>query len=161
MLAVGIALITALVVGVSFALGLAVMSDDVETAWIVIGGALGLIAVGAPLLAGWRLTRVRKHASELVGETRTLLSKDPSAERIVIETMEVGDAGTGRAAPAVVGQTVQFTRLRNIALDTGNLRRLPVALHAVTTFPVLLAIALVLMLVFGILGFLFLIAWAI
>ena len=54
---------------------------------------------------------------------------------------------------------MQFTRLRNIALSE-NLRRLPVALYAVTSFPVLLAIALVLMLVFGILGFLFLVAWA-
>ena len=160
MLAWGIALVTAVVAGVSYLLGLAAMSGDVETAWIVIGGALAVVAVGAPLLAGWRLTRVRKHAVELVGEARTLLSTDPAAERVVIETVEVGDDGTGGAAPAVVGQTVQFTRLRNIALNTENLRSLPVALYAVTSFPGLLAIAVVLMFVFGILGFLFLVAWA-
>ncbi len=77
----------------------------------------------------------------------------------MIETVEVTDDGRARTAPAVIGQTVQFTRLRDIALSE-NLRRLPVALYAVTSFPVLLAIAVVLMLVFGILGFLFLVAWA-
>ena len=30
------------------------------TAWIVIGGALLIVAVGAPLLAWWRLSRVRR-----------------------------------------------------------------------------------------------------
>jgi hypothetical protein len=159
MLALSIALLTAVVAGSSVAMGLAAMSGDVETAWMVLGGALAIVAVGAPLLAWWRLTRVRKHATELVDEARTLLSKDAAAERVVIETVEVADDGMARTAPAVVGQTVQFTRLRNIAL-TENLRRLPVALYAVTSFPALLAIALVLMLVFGILGFLFLVAWA-
>jgi hypothetical protein len=160
-LAVGVALVTALVVGVGYALGLAAMSGDVERAWVVIGGALAIIAVGAPLLAGWRLSRIRGRASELVGEVRTLLSDNAAAERVVIETVDVGGDGTGGATPAVVGQTVQFSRLRSIALSTENLRSLPSALRAVTTFPALLLVALVLMLVFGILGFLFLIAWAV
>lgn len=160
LLALTIAFLTALVVGVSYALGFAAMSGDVEAAWTVIGGALAVIAVGAPLLACWRLMRVRRHAGELVGEVRTLVSKDAATERIVIETVEGGGGdATGGAAPAVVGQTVQFSRLRTIAL-TEHLRSLPRALRAVTTFPGLLAIALILMLVFGILGFLFLIAWA-
>jgi hypothetical protein len=161
LLALTVAIVTTLVVGAGYALGLAAMSGDVESAWIAIGGVLAVIAIGAPLLAGWRLLGVRRHAGELVGEVRTLLTKDARAERVVIETVEVGDDGTGGATPAVVGQTVQFSRLRTLALGTENLRRLPDALRAVTTFPVLLAVALVLMLVFGVLGFLFLIAWAI
>jgi hypothetical protein len=160
MLALIVALVTTLVVGAGYALGFAATSGDVESAWIVIGGVLAVIAIGAPLLAGWRLTRIRTHASELVDELRTLLSNDARAERVVIETVDVGEDGTGGATPAVVGQTVQFSRLRTIALRTENLRSLPGALRAVTTFPGLLAIALVLMLVFGVLGFLFLIAWA-
>jgi hypothetical protein len=159
MLALGVALVTGVVAVSSFATGLAALSGDVETAWMVLGGALVIVAVGAPLLAWWRLTRVRQHAVELVDEARTLLSKGAAAERVVIETVEVTDDGRARTAPAVVGQTVQFTRLRDIALSA-NLRRLPVALYAVTSFPALLAIAVVLMLVFGILGFLFLVAWA-
>jgi hypothetical protein len=160
LLALGVALFTALVVGVGYALGLAAMSGDVEQVWIVIGGALAVIAVGAPLLACWRLSRVRRHATELVDEVRTLLTKNAAAERVVIETVDVGGDGTGGATPAVVGQTVQFSRLRSIALTTENLRSLPRALRTVTTFPILLLVAVVLMLVFGILGFLFLIAWA-
>jgi hypothetical protein len=160
MLALGLALLSALVAGGSYAMGLAAMSGDVETAWMVLGGALAIVAIGAPLLAWWRLTNVRRHATELVDEARTLLAKNAAAERVVIETVEVSDEGAARTTPAVVGQTVQFTRLRNLALGTENLRRLPVALYAVTSFPALLAIAVVLMLVFGILGFLFLVAWA-
>lgn len=159
MLALSVAVLTGVVAGASFAMGLAAMSGDVETAWMVLGGALAIVAVGAPLLAWSRLTRVRRHAVELVDEARTLLSRDAAAERVVIETVEVTDDGRARTAPAVVGQTVQFTRLRDIALAE-NLRRLPVALYAVTSFPALLAVAVVLMLVFGILGFLFLVAWA-
>jgi hypothetical protein len=160
MLALYVAIVTTLVVGAGFALGVAAMSGDVQSAWILIGGVLAVIAIGAPLLAGWRLLSVRRQAGDLVGEVRTLLSNDAQAERVVIETVDVGEDGTGGATPAVVGQTVQFSRLRAIALNTENLRSLPGALRAVTTFPALLAIALVLMVVFGVLGFLFLIAWA-
>ena len=160
MLALGVALVTALVVGVGFALGVAATSGNVEQAWLVIGGALAIIAVGAPLLASWRLWTVRRHARDLVAEVRTLLTQNAAAERVVIETFDVGGDATGGATPAVVGQTVQFSRLRSIALSTENLRSLPRALRTVTTFPLLLLVAVVLMVVFGVLGFLFLIAWA-
>lgn len=160
LLAAGVALITLLIAGSSYLTGLAAMSGDVESAWMVLGGVLLVIAVGAPLLAWWRLSRVRKEAGELVAEVRKLMSDDAEAQRIVIETVEVEQPdGTGGAAPAVISQTAQFTRLRNVALVDGGLRFLPSALRAVTTFPWLLVLALLLCIVFGILGFLFLVAW--
>ncbi len=159
-LAIGVTLIALLIGGSSFLTGLAAMDGSVETAWIVIGGTLLVIAVGAPLLAWWRLSRVRRHATALVGEVQRLASRSPEAERVVIETVAVDPDAAGTISPAVVGQTAQFTRLRTIAIDAGDLRQLPGALRAVTTYPWLLAIALLLCLVFAILGFLFLVALA-
>jgi hypothetical protein len=159
-LAIGVALIALLICGSSFLTGLAAMDGSVETAWIVLGGTLLVIAVGAPLLAWWRLARVRRHANALVGEVRRLASRSPEAEQIVIETVAVDPEAGSPATPAVIGQSAQFTRLRTIAIDAGDLRELPGALRAVTLFPALLGIALLLCLVFAILGFLFLVALA-
>ena len=64
----------------------------------------------------------------------------------------------GIRAPAII-ETRQFTRLRQSTLTASDLRDLPGALRAVTMFPWLLLTGIVLMLVFGVLGFLFLIAW--
>ena len=61
--------------------------------------------------------------------------------------------------PAIV-ETRQFGRLHQATI-AANLTNLTGALRAVISFPWLLLIALVLMLVFAVLGFLFLIAWII
>ncbi len=158
-LAIGLALITAIISLAAFALGLAALEGSTRRAWTVIGGTMLVIAVGAPLLAGWRLWQIRRSADSLVADVRKLLTNNAEAERVVIETIEVEEA-TGAASPAVVGQSAQFTRLRRVALSTADLRTLPAALRAVTLFPALLAIAILFSLVFAVLGFLFLVAWA-
>ena len=107
----------------------------------------------------WRLWRIRASTTGLLNDVRTMLTTNADAERVVIETVEVEES-TGAMSPAVVGRTAQFGRMQRVALSTANLRTLPGAMRSVATFPFLLAIAVILTLVFAVLGFLFLIAWA-
>ena len=53
----------------------------------------------------------------------------------------------------------QFGRLRTVTVRADDLKELPAAMRAVTTFPLLLAVALLGVVVFGILGFVFSVAW--
>lgn len=160
-LATGVALVTLVVGGLSFLTGLAALDGSARSAWLLVGAAMLVIGVGAPLLARWRLSSVTKNATELVKEVGTLMTRSPDAQRVVIETVTVDqpDAAGTTNVPALI-ETRQFSRLRQTALRADDLRSLPGALRAVTTFPILLLWSVVLMLVFGVLGFLFLIAWA-
>jgi hypothetical protein len=159
MLAAGVALITLLVGGLSYLTGLAALEGSAAEAWAIIGGAMLIVAVGAPTLAWWRLSRVTKDVAGLVGEVGRLISIDPGAQRVVIETVTVDrpDATGATTVPAIV-ETRQFGRLHQ-ATTAANLVGLSGALRAVISFPWLLLIAVVLMLVFAVLGFLFVIAW--
>jgi hypothetical protein len=155
----GVAFIAFMIGGLSYLTGLAGLDGSARSAWTLIGAVMLVIAVGAPLLAWWRLSSVSKHASELVSEVGKLIARDPAAERVVIDTVTVDPApADGTRVPAII-ETRQFTRLRQTTLTASDLRELPGALRAITTFPWLLLIAIVLTLVFGVLGFLFLIAW--
>ena len=53
----------------------------------------------------------------------------------------------------------QFNRLRQVTVKAGDVGRLPVVLRSLVTLPYLLGIALLGIVVFGLLGFLFTIAW--
>jgi hypothetical protein len=160
--AVGTALFVAVVALSTYLIGLAALSGSARSAWVLIGGALVIVAVGAPLLAWWRLFRVRRHANELVDDVRRLITGNPEAERVVIDTVEAQPSPTaspsGRQELMVAG-TQQFYRLRTISVGTANLRQLPGAMLALTSFPALLAVALLLTLVFAVLGFVFLLVW--
>jgi len=157
-----LAFVVAMFVGaaglVTFLLGLAAFEGGARSAWVAIGIALVLVAVGAPLLAGWRLSAVRRDATSLLTDVRTLLARNADAERVVIETVEQSDL-VGARSPAVVVHSRRFANLRSIAGTANDLRSLPSAMLAVTTFPALLAVGLVFLPVFFILGFVFLIAW--
>jgi hypothetical protein len=160
-LATWFAMIVFLVAGLSYLTGLAGLEGSARSAWMVVGGVMLVIAVGAPLLARWRLSAVRRHASDIVGELRTLIARDGNAQRVVIETIAVEehDPSEVRDLRPVVYDSRQFSRLRQVTVTATDLRALPGVLRTVTTFPALLAIGLVGILVFGTLGFLFLIAW--
>jgi hypothetical protein len=161
-LAVGATLFVAVVALSTYLIGLAALSGSARNSWILIGGALVIFAVGAPLLAWWRLFALRRHANELVDDVRLLISGNPEAERIVIDTVEAQPspmAGPGGRPELMVAETRQFYRLRTISLGTTHMRRLPAAMKAVTSFPVLLAIPLLLTMVFAVLGFVFLLVW--
>ena len=156
---IGVAVVTLIIGGLSYLTGIAALDGSARSAWMFIGALMLAVAVGAPLLAWWRLSKVSRHATELVTEVGRLISRDPDAERVVIDTVTVDQRPPdGIRAPAII-ETRQFTRLRQSTLTASDLRQLPSALRAVTMFPWLLLIAIVMMLVFGVLGFLFLIAW--
>jgi hypothetical protein len=161
-LATGIALITLLVGGLSYLTGLAGLDGSARSAWVFVGGVMLVCAVGAPLLARWRLAGVRRHLDALVGEVRSLITESPEAERVVIETVahDEGQPDEITDLRPVVYDSRQFNRLRMVSVSYDDLRELPGALRTVTTFPGLLAIALIGVVVFGILGFFFLLAWA-
>jgi hypothetical protein len=160
-LALTTALFVAVIALITYAIGRAALEGSARSAWTIVGAALLVVAVGAPLLAWWRLAAVRRHATELVGEVRRLITGNAEAEQVVIDTVEsqaaAGPPG-GRQELMVVG-TQSFYRLRTISLGTSDLRLLPRAMIAVTSFPGLLALGLLLSLVFGILGFVFLLVW--
>jgi hypothetical protein len=161
-LAVGTALFVAVVALSTYFIGLAALAGSARSAWVVIGAALVIFAVGAPLLAWWRLFRVRRHASELVDDVRRLITGNPEAERVVIDTVEAQPSSSaspsGRQELMVVG-TQQFSRLRTISVGTANLRQLPAAMYALTSYPILLGLALLMTVVFAVLGFVFLLVW--
>ena len=159
-LATGVALVTPGVGGLSYLTGLAALDGSARSAWTLVGAVMLAVAVGAPLLARCRLSSISKDATELVLELGTLITGNPEAQRVVIETVAVDQpdavgrhhhAGDHRDPPVLPAQPGR--------LDHQGLRTLPGALRAVTTFPILLGISIVLMLVFAVLGFLFLVAW--
>jgi hypothetical protein len=159
-LATGIALITLLIGGLSYLTGLAGLDGSARSAWVFVGGVMLVCAVGAPLLARWRLAAVRRRLDALVGEVRSLITESPEAERVVIETVAHDEPDDIADLRPVVYDSRQFNRLRVVSVNYSDMRELPGALRTVTTFPVLLAVALVGVVVFGILGFFFLLAWA-
>jgi hypothetical protein len=160
-LATGVAVVVLVVGGLTYLTGLAGLDGSARSAWTVVGAVLLVIAVGAPLLARHRLGAVRRHATELVGEVRTLITRDGNAQRVVIETVAVEERDPAEVTELrpVLYDARQFTRLRQVTVTATDLRALPSVLRTVTTFPALLGIALLGVLVFAVLGFLFLLAW--
>ena len=159
-LATGVAVVSLVVGGLSYLTGLAALDGSARSAWTLVGAVMLAVAVGAPLVARFRLSSISKDATELVLELGTLISGNPDAQRVVIETVAVDqpDASGGTNMPAII-ETRQFSRLNQAASTTLGLRTLPGALRAITTFPILLGVSIVLALVFAVLGFLFLVAW--
>jgi hypothetical protein len=164
-LAVGTALFVAMAAGVTYLIGLAALEGSARSAWLVIGAAMLVVAAGAPLLAWWRLTSVRRHRGELVAEVRRLISGNAEAREIVIDTVEseptAGRSPGGRQELVVIGTQQQFHRLRTFALGDRDLPTLERAMIAVTSFPVLLAVGLLSTLVFGFLALIFLVVWVV
>ena len=160
-LAIGVALVVGVVGGLSYLTGLAGLDGSARSLWTVLGLVMLVVAVGAPLLAWWRLATISRRAGDLVGEVRTLITRDAAAQRVVIETVAVDerDPTTVRDLRPVVYDSRQFHRLRQVTVGAGDLAQLTSALRTVTTFPGLLGLALLGVVVFGLLGFVFLIAW--
>jgi hypothetical protein len=147
-----------------FLLGVSALSGGIETVWIVLGIVFGSIAIGSALVARWRVGAVRRHAHELVDEVRTLVTEDRDATRTVIETFAVdpdGDGQPGAAGGSAIVLSRQMHGFRGVV--AGGLEqtpRLSAAITALTTFPILVLIAILISTVFGFLGFIFMIALA-
>lgn len=158
-LATGLALVVGAVAVVTYLLGLAALQGSTRSAWAIVGAALIVIAAGGPLLAAVRLRRIRTHSTALYEDVRTLLTQNADAQQVVIETVEVQEGAATSRSPVAMGQTAQFTRLRQVSSAAGSFRALPQALRAMTTFPALIVVAILLLPVLAILGLIFLLTW--
>ena len=152
-----LAIVVVICVG-SFALGVAALSDGIQTVWIVLGGLSALVAIGAVLVAIWRLLLIRTLSVSLVKEVHALISSDPRSERVVIETVESSDDVQDQSA--VVMSRQFFSMQQSVGPRAAQFVALGTALRSVTTFPLLMLLATVITIGFAGLGLIFLLALA-
>lgn len=152
-----LAIVVVISVG-SFALGVAALSDGIQTVWIVLGGLSALVAIGAVVVAIWRLLLIRTLSVSLVKEVHALISSDPRSERVVIETVESSDDVQDQSA--VVMSRQFFSMQQSVGPRAAQFVALGTALRSVTTFPLLMLLATVITIGFAGLGLIFLLALA-
>ena len=147
-----------------FLLGVAALSGGIETVWIVLGVVFGSLAIGGALVARWRVGAVRRHVPELVEEVRSLMTDGRDSTRTVIETFAVDPDGDGVEGPARGSAIVLSRQMHGFRSAVGagleRTARLSAAVTALTTFPFLVLMAVAIAMVFGFLGFVFLVALA-
>jgi hypothetical protein len=150
-----------------FLLGTAALSGGIRSVWIVLAIVFGSMAIGSAFIARWRVGSVRRHVPELVDEVRALVSDGTEQTRTVIETFTIDADGDGNRDVFEDGGSAlvlsrQMYGFRGIAgSGLASSARLSAAVTAITTFPALVLAAILISLVFGFLGFIFLIALAI
>lgn len=187
-LTTGVAIVAGLVLGATYLVGLAAFGGSTRAVWAVIGAVLLLVGVGAPLLASFRLRSIPKRANSLVGELRTLLDRDESARRVVIDTVTAEDAsappGTadplnaragsgaggfgaggfgaggfgGSRTPGVVVQFQRFSQLRSLAISN-DVRNLAQVARTIGSLPALVSAGILLTGLGALLGFVFVLIW--
>jgi hypothetical protein len=149
-----------------FLLGVAALSGGIQQVWIVLGIVFGSIAIGGALLARWRVGSVKRHVPELANEVRSLITDGKDSTRSVIETFAVDADGDGtRDVFEDGGSAIVLSRqmygLKNLAgSGLESSARLTAAVTAITSFPALVLGAILISMVFGFLGLIFLIALA-
>jgi hypothetical protein len=151
-LAFGTLMIVVVVCLGTLALGVAALSDGIETVWIVLGGFAALVAIGSVGMAMLRLWAVTKLGKTLISEVERLIAGDPRSERVVIETVEASDGVQDQSA---VVMSRQFFTMSNTVGTAGQFTALATALRSVTTFPLLILLATVITIGMAGLGFLF------
>lgn len=136
-----------------FLLGLAAF-DDGRNVWIAIGGFFAVVGAGAALLGRWRVGSVKRHVPELADEVRTLLTQGRQATQL-IDTFQVTDAdGTQHYQARIDGAgAVEVSRtlwgLKGIVgTGTQTFARLTATITALTTYPLLALMAVLISLVF-------------
>ncbi len=155
----GAVLLFAVIAGVGgFLLGVAALSEGMQTVWIVLGGFFAIVAIGSVLLAMWRLRSVRTGADHLVSEVKSLIGGNSEHERVVIQTVQTNEASSDSG---VVELSRGFFDMRSMVSGrVGDVKHLASAITAVTTFPGLVALATLISFVFLGLSLIFLIALA-
>jgi len=125
----------------SFLLGLAALDDGARSAWLLLG-TIGIAAgIGSALLAIWRLLKVRRKSDKLTGDLRRFIGADGDAERTVIDAVEATEVS---ADESIVAVSRQFSSMRDgVDQQELNLPELSMALRSLTTFPGLMALAVV------------------
>ncbi len=148
-LATGVALVAAVIGAATFATGWWVFSHS-RTPWIIIGGVLCLIPVGAALFARLLLRSTSKHAPQLISNVRTFLGGSSPASRVLIDY----DSGQ-----PVIASSKTFTGVRSeLASRSAELPALWAGVRAITSVPALAAISVLGMIGVGLLGTILLIA---
>jgi hypothetical protein len=153
-LAVGVLSVVALICLGSYALGIAALTDQGRTLWIVLGGVFVVVGVGAVVLAITRLWLVKRSASSLVEEFQRLLEGDDREQRVVIDTIEASEGVQDQSA--VVMSRQFFTLRDSIDGRATQFVALAFALRTMTSFPFLMLVATVVTLGFAGFGLIFL-----
>jgi hypothetical protein len=152
-------LIGAIVICVgSFVLGMAALSGGIETVWIVLAFFFGAIAIGCALRARLRIGRVRKHVPEIAGEIRGLVA-DGRSDVITIVVQD-DDLAPGGALEISRGMSNMQSMRRVRSEGLANSANFADAVRAITTFPWLAIVTVLITCVFAFLGLIFLIALA-
>jgi len=152
-LAFGTLMIVVVVCAGGFALGIAALSNGIQTVWIIFGGFAALLLIGSVVLAMFRLWAITRLGTALVGEVQRLIAGDPKSERMVIETVEASDGVQDQSAMVM---SRQFFAMSNTVGTAGQFGALALALKSVTTFPLLILLAVVITIGFAGLSLLFL-----
>ena len=139
-LAFGTMIIVIVVCVGCFALGIAALSDGIETVWILFGGFAAFVAIGAVVVAMFRLWVITRLGAALISDVERLIAGDPRSERVVIETIEASDGVQDQSA---VVMSRQFFTMSDTVGTAGQFTALAVALRSVTTFPLLILLATV------------------
>jgi hypothetical protein len=156
-LAFGTLMIVVVICVGGFALGIAALSDGIETVWIIFGGFAAFVAIGSVVLAMFRLWAITKLGTALVMDVERLIAGDPRSERVVIETVEASDGVQDQSAMVM---SRQFFTMNETVVRAGQFSALAVALRSVTTFPLLMLLATVITIGFAGLSLLFLLGLA-
>jgi hypothetical protein len=172
-LTTGVAIVAAVVLGTTYLVGLAAFGGTTRTMWAIVGAVLVIVAVGAPLVASFRLRAIPRKANRLVDELRTLINRDESARRIVIDTVEAepgapftmnarggfaaGGFG-GTRTPEVVIQFQRFSQLRSFA-TSDDVKNLASVAKTVGSLPALVSAGILLTGLGAFLGFIFTLIW--
>jgi len=136
-----------------YLLGITALSGGALNVWIVFGGLGAAWAIGSVLLAMWRLSVVRRGSGALVDEVRSFLSGDNDAQQTVLETVEVSEESDDES---IVTVSRQFFSFRDgVDAHKANFTHLAAALRSLTTFPALMALAVVVGFAFAAASFVF------
>jgi hypothetical protein len=142
----------------SFLLGLGALSGGIESVWIVLAFFFGAIAIGCAARARMRIGRVRKHIPEIASDIRMLVADGRSdVVTIVIPDEELR---SGSALELSRGMSGSESVRRVTAQGLANSANFADALRAITTFPWLAIVTVLITSVFAFLGLIFLIALA-
>lgn len=136
-----------------FLLGLAAL-DDTRNVWIVIGGFFAVVGAGAALLGRWRVGSVKRHVPELADEVRALLTQGQQAT-VLIDTFQVTDpdgtqhyqARIDNAGAVEVSRTLWGLK-GVVGAGTQTFSRLTATITALTSYPLLALMAVLISLVF-------------
>lgn len=140
-LALGTLLIVSVISVGSFALGVAALSDGIQTVWIIIGGFGAFVAIGSVLRAMFGLWSVRRMSTQLVADVQALITNDPGSERVVIETVRSSNGAHDQSA--VVMSRQFFAMNQTLGTRSRQFTALAAALRSITTFPLLMLLATV------------------